>query len=286
MSALRWSEHAIAFTCAGETLVGVVARPPGADAGVGVVIVVGGPQYRAGSHRQFVLLSRALAAAGYPTLRFDMRGMGDSDGAARGFEAVSDDIGAAIGALFAMQPALRRVALWGLCDGASAALLYLHDTGDPRVAGVCLVNPWLRSEQSLAQTHVRHYYPRRMLQPSFWHKLLRGGVSMNAWHEWRQKRRAARGASAIGPDFHVRMARGWRRHAGDVLLALSGDDYVAKEFLDRVHASAEWSGVLTAGGVVRRDFAAADHTFSDHRWRGELERCTIEWLGDVARNGR
>ena len=39
-----------------------------------MVIVVGGPQYRAGSHRQFTLLARHIAAAGYPVLRFDARG--------------------------------------------------------------------------------------------------------------------------------------------------------------------------------------------------------------------
>ena len=42
----------------------------------GMLIVVGGPQYRAGSHRQFTLLARDVAATGVPTMRFDYRGMG------------------------------------------------------------------------------------------------------------------------------------------------------------------------------------------------------------------
>ena len=48
--------------------------------------MVGGPQYRVGSHRQFTLMARAFAAAGYPVLRFDYRGIGDSEGESRGFE--------------------------------------------------------------------------------------------------------------------------------------------------------------------------------------------------------
>jgi hypothetical protein len=45
-----------------------------------VVIIVVGPQYRAGLHRQFVSLARTLSTAGFLVLRYDYRGMGDSDG--------------------------------------------------------------------------------------------------------------------------------------------------------------------------------------------------------------
>src|SRR5690349_24048098 len=57
----------------------------------GVLLVVGGPQYRVGSHRQFALLCRRLAGRGVPALRFDYRGMGDADGAARTFESVRSE---------------------------------------------------------------------------------------------------------------------------------------------------------------------------------------------------
>lgn len=53
---------------------------------IGVVVVVGGAQYRVGSHRQFVRLARRLAAAGHPVLRFDLPGMGDSPGEPVPFE--------------------------------------------------------------------------------------------------------------------------------------------------------------------------------------------------------
>jgi len=45
-----------------------------------------------GSHRQFVQLARRLAKQGYPTLRFDYRGMGDSEGVYRSFENVGPDL--------------------------------------------------------------------------------------------------------------------------------------------------------------------------------------------------
>ncbi len=78
-------ERFISFDCDGESCVGGVGEPTaGSNAtDVGVAIIVGGPQYRAGSHRQFILLARRLAHAGIPALRFDYRGMGDSPGAMR-----------------------------------------------------------------------------------------------------------------------------------------------------------------------------------------------------------
>src|ERR1041385_7937579 len=83
-------ERAVTFDCASERLVGVVAEPDNASE-VGVVVVVGGPQYRVGSHRQFLLLSRRLVDAGIAVLRFDYRGMGDSTGATCSFDDISLD---------------------------------------------------------------------------------------------------------------------------------------------------------------------------------------------------
>ena len=103
---MTFTEHAVTFPCAGEQLLGIVAAPELPQA-TGVLIVVGGPQYRVGSHRQFLLLSRALAEAGYPAMRFDFRGMGDSTGELRDFEGVNEDIGAAINAFQAHCPQSR-----------------------------------------------------------------------------------------------------------------------------------------------------------------------------------
>ena len=79
------TEQLEAIPCAGEELVGVLTLPE-EPVHIGVVVIVGGPQYRVGSHRQFVLLARHLAEQGIPTLRFDCRGMGDSSGDQRSFD--------------------------------------------------------------------------------------------------------------------------------------------------------------------------------------------------------
>ncbi|WP_343870442.1 hydrolase 1, exosortase A system-associated, partial [Caenispirillum bisanense] len=172
-------EEAFTFDAAGEPLVGIL-HDPGLAAERAVVVVVGGPQYRTGAHRQYVLLARELAEAGTPVLRFDYRGMGDSGGSFRGFEDCGADIAAAIDALVARLPMVREVVLWGLCDGATAIAFYQAQNRDPRVVGAVLLNPWARSDRTLAETQVRHWYGKRLTSGAFWKKLMTGGVDVRA----------------------------------------------------------------------------------------------------------
>ena len=287
MSSQPITETALAFPCEGERLLGVVSAREGAPGtgDLGVVIVVGGPQVRAGSHRQFVQLARHLAAQGLPALRFDVRGMGDSSGPQLAFEHLAADIGAAIAALQQARPEVRRVALWGLCDAASAALLYLHERPDPRVAALCLANPWVRSEASLARTQVKHYYRQRLMQREFWLKLLRGGVAGAAWRDFIGSLRAARPAAPAAQDsYQVRMAQAWRAFDRPILLLLSGDDYTAREFADVATSDPAWRGALAQPGVTRHDLRDADHTFSSPKAQREVEALTRGWLQE--RSGR
>lgn len=279
---MRFSEHAVIFRLADERLLGIVATPE-EPSDCGVLIVVGGPQYRVGSHRQFLLLSRRLAAAGYPVMRFDYRGMGDSSGAMRTFEDVADDIGAALDAFEQSCSTIRRVVLWGLCDAASSALLYVHSARDSRIAGLALLNPWVRSEASLAQTHIKHYYGQRVLQREFWIKLLSGrlrvfesvrGLMSNAL----KARGPGNSAQNESRPFQDRMAEGLKQFSGRVLLILSGEDYTAKEFLEYAGSNKAWSGLVSADRISRVDLPDADHTFSAQALRLQVEDATLDWL--------
>ena len=280
---MTFTEHAVTFPCAGEQLLGIVAAPELPQA-TGVLIVVGGPQYRVGSHRQFLLLSRALAEAGYPAMRFDFRGMGDSTGELRDFEEVNEDIGAAINAFQAHCPQLERIVLWGLCDAASASLLYWDTTRDARVGGLVLLNPWVRSEATLARAYVKHYYGQRLVQPEFWRKLLTGrldigralGGFIGSLRQARQQDPSTKKARVM--SFQQRMLRGLQEFPGVSTIILSGNDYTAKEFLESANASAAWQEVLKQENVSMTEVPAADHTFSSAEWRSGVERLTIGWM--------
>ena len=280
---MRFAEQAVAFPCVGESLLGIVATPEQPLA-TGVLIVVGGPQTRVGSHRQFLLLSRALAEAGYPVMRFDYRGMGDSSGTLRNFEVINEDIAAALGAFQASCPRVERVVLWGLCDAASASLLYWDQTQDARVHGLVLLNPWVRSEATLARTHIKHYYGQRFLQAEFWRKLLTGNLGLGrairgflgSLKQARQERLPAVRDETL--SFQKRMARALETFHGEVLLLLSGNDYTAKEFIQAAQADPLWSTALKKSNITQAEIPEADHTFSSHEWRGRVESITRGWL--------
>lgn len=277
------NDKPLVFALGAEQLVGVLTAPTEPAHDTALLVVVGGPQVRAGSHRQFVQLARHLASHGHATMRFDVRGMGDSSGTPAGFEQQDEDIAAAIEELMRQRPEVKRVVLWGLCDGASASLLYMQRTRDARVGGLVLLNPWVRSPQTLARATLRHYYTHRLLQPGFWRKLLGGSVGMAAVRGWwqnyrtaRQRVRLARGAEGV--PFAARMAEGWRGFKGPILLVLSGDDVTAHEFAGHAASDPSWRGTLTAPSVQRVDLAGADHTFSGPDTGPQVLQLTLAWM--------
>jgi uncharacterized protein len=282
-------EIPLVFECGGELCVGVLAknRLNRSSASVAVVVVVGGPQYRIGSHRQFVSLARALASAGVPTLRFDYRGMGDSSGSMRTFEDAGLDISESVD-LVCKHTGVDKVVLWGLCDGASASLMYAPH--DKRIAGLVCVNPWVRSEQSLAKVRVKHYYAGRFLQWDFWRKLARGRIDASrSCSEILAAMRtmlSARKEPFYGPvvkthSFLDRMERGLREFSAPVLLVLSGNDFTAKEFEEWVHADPSRERRVNRPGVTMAKLPAADHTFSNTEWHKWLTTLTVEWTSET-----
>ncbi len=282
------TEHVLIIDCRNEPMLGVLSLPA-VPTSTAVIVVVGGPQYRAGSHRQFVQLARALAAEGVAVLRFDVRGMGDSGGDMRQFEQLDDDIHAAVGALRARLPEVRHLVLWGLCDGAAAALLYLQSHPNADVQGICLVNPWVRSELSQARTQIKHYYLQRLLAPAFWRKFLCGGVGWLALAGLVGGLRKAAGAVrpaaslvATQGSFQDRMAAGLGAFSGEVLLLLSGRDFTAREFDEYTGSHPRWQTALRQARVTRHTVADADHTFSVVAHRRAAELATLAWLRAVS----
>lgn len=286
----------LVFNCEGKALVGLLHKPHGAIQETGVVIVVGGPQYRAGSHRQFVSLASSLARHGVPVFRFDFRGMGDSEGEHPGFIGLDSDIRCAIDT-FVQATGLHKVVIWGLCDAATAAVTYAP--GDERVVGLVLANPWVYSPEGSARAYLRYYYIQRLFSRTFWNKVLAGKFnlagSVRSIFQLLGKSRAQVGGSTqapapleeqlenvhsaeTSPDLVALFASSLKAFHGRVLLILSGRDLVAAEFKDAGKSDPGLRRVLARGSVETLDFPGFDHTFSHSSAQSEVERCTLEYL--------
>ncbi|MGZ3255080.1 MAG: hydrolase 1, exosortase A system-associated, partial [Burkholderiaceae bacterium] len=283
----KFDERAVHFACAESWLYGVVSIPEQIFSR-GVLIVVGGPQYRAGSHRQFTLLARHLAEQGVPVMRFDYRGRGDSQGETRTFESIDDDLRCAINKFMTEVPHLKEIVLWGLCDAASAALFYACQ--DPRVTGLVLLNPWARTEEGLAKTTLKHYYIGRVFERDLWHKILHGRFDYGAAIKSamalistvfeRKKRILADSSRSEHQDMSLpdRMYHGLNRFKGRTLVILSGGDLTGKEFSDLITGSNKWQKLISGSNVQRHDLAGANHTFSRREWRDQVAAWTCEWV--------
>lgn len=277
------SEHSLWLHGEGFDMLGIVSLPPAGTPSerTGVVIVVGGAQYRVGSHRQFVQLARFLAAAGFPVLRFDLPGMGDSPGELPSFEDTASHIAAAIDGFQQQHPGVERVVLWGLCDGASASLLYVEATHDPRIAGLALLNPWVRTEASLARARVKHYYSQRLGEPDFWRKLLRGGVGWGALRKLGENILSARDRGSEATGFQDRMARGWLAFGKPILLLLSELDLTAQEFLEVSRSTPAWRHCSSLDFVVSRTVHGGDHTCSHPQHQTDLFAGVRNWITTI-----
>lgn len=159
--------------CAGETLGLSLDDAAGP---VGLLLVTGGTQVRIGSHRSFERLSAGLAAAGFPCLRFDRRGVGDSSGDDPGWRGSGPDIAAAADAFRRLRPELSRIVGLGLCDGATGLALWGRAAA---LDGLVLVNPWLvEAEPGIpAPAFIRRHYRAQLTSLGGWRKILSGSVS-------------------------------------------------------------------------------------------------------------
>jgi len=164
----------IPFSCSGETLLGTLDEATGT---MGLLIVSGGNEIRAGAHRGMATLAARLAAQGVPVFRYDRRGVGDSSGENTGYLGARDDLVAATAAFRAAAPHVARIAGFGNCDAATTLALWGHEAG---IEALILANPWVVAPAAdlPAPAAIRAHYRQQLRDPATWWRLLRGGVSL------------------------------------------------------------------------------------------------------------
>lgn len=268
-------ESALTLTLQQKELLAIVHQPDEA-LDIAVLLVVGGPQYRVGSHRQFVQLSRHLADNKIPSMRFDYTGMGDSQGDKKEFDSICDDISVAVDALVE-QTGKSKVVIWGLCDAASAAMIYAHK--DQRICGLVLLNPWLRDDQAMGKTMLKYYYVQRLLSRDFWKKLFGGKVNITGSISDAKgfAQDSVKSSDTSQESYQQRMLSGTKAFSGPICLILSGVDLTAKEFEEQAFGTKPWRFFSKTNLEIHK-LEKADHTFSSRSFKQQVEEVSSEFV--------
>jgi pimeloyl-ACP methyl ester carboxylesterase len=182
-------ETAVLFGSA-RSLVGIMTPPPETTKArdlPAAILLNSGLIHRVGPNRLYVNLARLLATLGFPVLRFDFSGIGDS-------QVREDHLAFEKSAISETQEAMdylhavagsRQFILMGICSGANAS--FHTACRDPRVVGAVLINARGHlhgtNEELAAALRSRtllHHYRRMAFSSSFraknWAKLLSGSV--------------------------------------------------------------------------------------------------------------
>ncbi|MEJ6008246.1 hydrolase 1, exosortase A system-associated [Paucibacter sp. AS339] len=284
------------FACEGESLLGMLTLPQDRIVERALLMITGGPQYRVGSHRLYLQLGRWLAGHGVAVLRFDFRGAGDSTGQPRPFTEHQADIAAGLQALKTeLGENLKDIGLFGLCDGASAALMYCYAHPSADIQRLILINPWVRSPETHAKVQLKHYYLQRFRSADFWSRLFTGKVDpqtlpaiLGQLALMVRSRISAvtatadstpRGDSiASNYGFQKQMQQGLLTFKGPVCLILSEHDFTAAEFREACTGNRQWRRATQAPQVRVQTLMGADHTFSGDQAKCSLRESLVNFM--------
>lgn len=286
-------EEPVVFECLDCELIGMLHRPEDIRSRGLLVVVAGGPQYRGGVNRLQVYLSRELSYQGVPVLRFDYRGLGDSEGEFKGFQDIEDDLRAAIDCFRQHVPYVNEFILWGGCDAASAIMINAYKF--PEVTGIITGNPWVHSDETSDSVTVKHHYTKRIRDKDFWQKVFRlqynpfpafATIARTVISKLREKatqllHSTSKQVLSDNPDQHFvsRMRSGLAKFQGDLFLLMSGRSLVSKEFDELIDRDPGWQKALKSPrSTFRHDLIDADQTYSSISARAEVLSILSEWL--------
>ena len=272
---------------------GILTRPcaDGPRAHSAVVLLNVGANSHVGPNRMWVTLARELAALGFPVLRLDTEGLGDS---ARGpaparsqlyrAEAVVN-VRAALSFLEARTGA-SQFTLIGLCSGAYTASLTAFE--DPRVSGQVLINSqaldWKEGDtldvlmrQSYKPTQT---YVASLRDPAVWKRVLHSQVDVRGITHAVGQRLAVRGGSVLRSLLSTALRRAPAETAAGRRLRSASGRGVETLFLFAAEDAGLELTLLHLGTTARRlarlpgthisMIAKADHTFTSKAAREEM----------------
>lgn len=146
-------------------LVGILSEPETLNKEKPLVLILNsGVMHHIGTCRISVKLARALAIAGYASMRFDYSGIGDSEQRRGGlsFLESAPTESAEVMDFIQKRRGIKKFIIYGLCSGADAA--YETARVDKRVVGICQIDGYCYKTWSWYLLH----YKKRILKLNVW----------------------------------------------------------------------------------------------------------------------
>jgi exosortase A-associated hydrolase 1 len=250
----------ISFDCEGATLAGTLDA---GDKTTGLLIVSGGNEIRSGAHASQAAMAAHFAALGYPVLRYDRRGIGESEGENGGFGSSAPDIGAARAAFGAEAPQIERVVAFGNCDAASALALFHGPLG---IDHLVLANPWVIEAQEdvgdaptqPSAAAIRARYWARLKNPRSLLDLFTGKINISKLVGGLAKAAKSEAPSGLAG----RIAAALKASTLPMAILIAERDTTALAFMS-AWKSPLFADIRGRAGVEIATLASASHSFAD-----------------------
>lgn len=286
-------ERAIRFGSASQ-LLAIVTEPDAKDRrpdAPGMVLLSSGLLHRVGACRMHVRMARALAEAGYVSIRFDFAGLGDSEprrdtlpfeksGVLETQEAM---------AVLAEKYDVRQFVLAGLCSGADVAFYAAIE--DPRVLSIIQLDPFVYR----TPRYYFHRYAPRLLRLESWLNILTGKTYIGPALKRAFGRKQDGGAEAQADESELvqspyvrafppreEVAAGLRTliNRGVKLFHIfsGGQD---EHFNYQGQYAASFKDVNFHGLLREVHLPAATHIFTDLGHQSWLDQAVVEWTRQV-----
>lgn len=261
-------------------LVGILRAPDGVARGAGVVFLHGWTGYRVGPHRIFVEAARRLAEAGYPSLTFDFRGRGDSDGEATAttLDEMIEDARAARRVLIE-RTGVRRTYWCGLCSGGNVALgaASLDKEADGLLLwSTPLFAPFKTRKQEVKRRGIfLAEYARKLFRRETYAKLLRGKIRFGIISRILLGRRAAPKGTRNPKDSLRDIMTDLRGYKGRALFIYGSRDDEAVGAPEFYTAFCREQGIPAELHTIE----GANHSFYSVAWQNQVLGLSLDWLG-------
>jgi exosortase A-associated hydrolase 1 len=267
----------IGFDCERARLAGTLDE---GDGSTGLLIVSGGNEIRSGAHAGQAAMAAHFAALGYPVLRYDRRGIGESEGENGRFETSGPDIAAAVAAFRREVPNLARLIAFGNCDAASALALF---RADQPIDALILANPWVIEGQAddaptpPSAAAIRARYWARLKNPRSLIELLTGKIDLQ-----KLAGGLARATQKDAPTgLAGKLAEALAASTIPAAILIAERDTTAMAFM-AAWKDASFDAVRARSDVTLASFPTASHSFTDTAAKAWLnDRIGYVLRGDI-----